>query len=256
MSPQPLYDRIGTGYVATRRTDPRIAELLWARLGAARSLVNVGAGAGGYEPSGLEVTAVEPSAVMRSQRPASAAPCIAGSAEAIPFPDRSFDVAMTVFSDWHWPDPASGFAEMKRVARERVVVLTLDRAVAEAHFWLTRDYLPRGHDLWRPFGEVLAALGPCDVQPVPVPADCVDGFFHAFWARPERYLDPAVTRTMSAVERLDADLVAQGLASLADDLETGAWHARNAALLGQDELDLGYRLLVHDVSAPSGAPPR
>src|SRR6188474_1645703 len=138
-----LYDAIGTTYPVTRRTEPRIAEQVWAALGDARTVLNVGAGTGSYEPSDRDVTAVEPSAVMRAQRPAGAARCVAGTAESLPFEDQSFDAAMAFATAHHWQDPIAGLREMRRVAR-RVVVFTHDSTDAGwlHRFWLTRDYLP------------------------------------------------------------------------------------------------------------------
>ncbi len=238
-----LYDTLGGGYTANRRTDPRIADLLWSALGAAESVLNVGAGAGSYEPPDRHVVAVEPSATMRAQRPERAPRCVAASAEALPFARDSFDVAMTVFSDWFWSDRRAGFTEMRRVARERVLALTLDRSLAE-EFWLTREYLPHGHDLWGPFELTLEHFGDCEVLAVPIPADCADGFFHAFWRRPEAYLDASIREPMAVFERLDAAEADDGLRRLAEDLATGAWQERHGDLRERDSLDLGYRLLV------------
>src|SRR6478752_7525674 len=96
MSGAPLYDTIGATYTVTRCTEPRIGASIWAALGDAQTVLNVGAGTGSYEPPDRDVTAVEPSALMRAQRPAGAAPCFAGSAASLPFEDQSFDVAMAV----------------------------------------------------------------------------------------------------------------------------------------------------------------
>src|SRR5689334_10126735 len=142
MSGEPLYDTIGTTYTATRRTEPRIAAQLWAALGDARTVLNVGAGTGSYEPPDREVTAVEPSAVMRAQRPVGAARCIAASAESLPFEEQSFDAAMAFATVHHWQDPIAGLHELRRVAR-RVVVFTCETTEESwrGRFWLTRDYL-------------------------------------------------------------------------------------------------------------------
>src|SRR6059036_635482 len=145
LSSEPLYDTIGATYRATRRTEPRIAAQVWAALGDARTVLNVGAGTGSYEPSDRDVTAVEPSAVMRAQRPAGAAPCVAAAAESLPFEDKSFDAAMAFATVHHWRDPVAGLREMRRVAR-RVVVFTHDSS-DPGQFWLTRDYLPEFADL-------------------------------------------------------------------------------------------------------------
>ena len=195
MSGEQLYDIIGTSYPVTRRTEPRIAAQVWDALGDARTVVNVGAGTGSYEPSDRDVTAVEPSALMRSQRPSGAARCVAGLAERLPFRDGSFDAAMAFATVHHWQDPIAGLREMQRVAR-RVVVFTHDTSDRgwRQRFWLTRDYLPEVADLLygRPsLCELAGAIG-ARVEPVPIPWDCVDGFFEAYWRRPEAYLDERV----------------------------------------------------------------
>jgi SAM-dependent methyltransferase len=239
-----LYDTLGKGYARVRRADPRIATVLWSQLSNARTVLNVGAGVGSYEPADREVVAVEPSETMRDRRSTKAPTCVAGVAGDLPFSDASFDVVMTVCSDWFWSDRARGFAEMRRVARERVVVLTLDRSVAES-FWLSREYLPHAHDLWPPFAPTLENLPGCEIVKVPIPSDCTDGFFHAFWRRPRAYLDQSLRETMAVFARLDEDEVASGIERLESDLGTGTWRAAHAHLLQLDTLDLGYRVLVH-----------
>jgi len=238
-----LYDRIGQSYNATRRTEPRIAARIWEALGDARTVLNVGAGTGAYEPPGREVLAVEPSAVMRAARPADAAPCVDGVAEALPFADGSFDAAMAVLSDHHWRDAVAGLREMRRVAG-RVVVFQWDNLLVE-RFWLVRDYLPefiararRGPTL----AARAAAIG-ATIEPVPIPADCVDGFFAAFWCRPEAYLDPVVRRGSSVWSQVGPEVEARAVAALAADLQSGAWEERNGELLTLDAAELGARLL-------------
>ncbi len=152
---------------------------------------------------------------------------------------------MAVCSDWFWADQERGFAEMRRVARERIVVLSVDRSVAEG-FWLSQEYLPRAHDLWAPFERTLSNLGPSTAVTVPVPGDCLDGFFHAFWRRPDTYLDQSVRDTMAVFRRLQAPEVRDGIQRLAADLASGTWHDRHAGLLDLDALDLGYRVLVSE----------
>ena len=197
MSRAQLYDTIGATYTVTRRTEPRIAAQVWAALGDARTVLNVGAGTGSYEPPGRDVTAVEPSAVMRAQRTAGAAPCVAAVAESLPFEDQSFDAAMAFATIDHWQDPIAGLREMRRVAR-RVVAFTYDASDPD-RFWLNRDYLPEFAGLWagRPsLTELARAIG-ARLEPVPVPWDCADGFYHAYWRLPEAYLDERVRRGMS-----------------------------------------------------------
>lgn len=237
------YDSIGRTYTATRAEDPRIAARLWAALDDARTVVNVGAGTGSYEPRDREVTAVEPSAVMRAQR---STPAIDASAESLPFADDSFDAAMAVLTLHHWPDWRAGCAELLRVARARVVVLSWDPALVD-RFWLGPEYFPdlAADDAARfpSLADQAAALR-ADVEVVPIPADCRDGFHGAYWRRPEAYLDPEVRAGISTFAlRTDAEL-APGLARLREDVDGGAWARRHADLLALDELDLGYRLLI------------
>jgi SAM-dependent methyltransferase len=238
-----LYDRIGRSYVATRGEDPRIAAAIHAALGDARTVLNVGAGAGAYEPRDRDVTAVEPSAVMRAQRPPGAAPCIDARAEALPFADGAFDAAMAVLSDHHWSDRAGGLRELRRVGR-RAVVFQWDPAFVDA-FWLTREYLPsfrRG--LHGGFEGARAALGATREVAVPIPHDCRDGFLMAYWRRPEAYLDATVRANISVFSLLPRDEVDAMAVALRADLESGAWERRHAGLLARDELDLGYRVLI------------
>lgn len=190
-----LYDRIGIGYAERRQPDLRIAARIEDALGDATSVLNVGAGTGSYEPVGRDVTAVEPSAVMRAQRPAGAAPCIAAEAHALPFEDQSFDVAMAILSDHHWPDPIAGLREMHRVAR-KVLVLQWDTLIEPSPFWLVRDYFPEFSRLanGRPSLAARAEAIGATMSPVPIPHDCTDAFFPAYWRRPDAYLEPGVPR--------------------------------------------------------------
>jgi SAM-dependent methyltransferase len=239
-----LYDRIGRGYVRERRPDPRIAALITRALGDAQSVVNVGAGAGSYEPTDRWVLAVEPAAAMRAQRPPTAAPCLDASAEQLPLADASVDVAMAVYTDFHWRDRRRGLAEMMRVSRRGVVLLTVDREVAE-RYWLTRDYLRGADELFDPLARVTELLpGRCEITSVPIPSDCQDGFVQAYWRRPQLLLDPDVRSTMALFARLSPDVRERGLARLRDDLDSGEWRRRNRALLDLRSLDLGHRLVV------------
>lgn len=247
MSSRQLYDTIGAGYTATRRTEPRIAARIWAALGDARTVLNVGAGIGSYEPPDRDVTAAEPSEVMRAQRPAGAAPCVAAAAESLPFEDQSFDAAMAVSTVHHWPDPIAGLREMRRVAR-RVVVFTHDSTDAgwRHRFWLTRDYLPEvaGLTAGRPsLDEQARAIG-ARTEPVLIPWDCADGLFEAYWRRPEAYLDEDVRRGVSVWARVGPQVEQRAVRSLRDDLASGRWAERNRDLLTLDAAELGLRLLI------------
>jgi SAM-dependent methyltransferase len=244
MTSAPLYDTIGATYTVTRRTEPRIAEQVWAALGDAQTVLNVGAGTGSYEPPSRDVTAVEPSAVMRAQRPAGAAPCVDAVAESLPFEDQSFDAAMAFATIHHWPDPIAGLREMRRVAR-RVVVFTYDASDPDL-FWLNRDYLPEFAGLLagRPsLAELARAIG-ARTEAVPIPWDCTDGFYEAYWRRPAAYLDEHVRRGISIWARVGPDAEQRAVHSLRDDLASGRWAERNRDLVDLDAAELGLRLLI------------
>lgn len=239
------YDTIGRGYNQYRRTDQRIAAHIVDALGDAVTVLNVGAGTGSYEPEGRRVVAVEPSATMIAQRPPEAAPVIQASAEALPFADKEFDAAMAVLTVHHWHDWRRGMAELSRVART-VVVLTVDPA--HEGFWLTQDYFPDllalDRDTLPSLDAIGSVLGDVDVQPIPIPHDCTDGFLGAYWRQPEAYLDAGRRGAISSFTMIDG--VESRLARLAADLEAGRWHRRYRHLLSLDVLDLGYRLVVRD----------
>jgi SAM-dependent methyltransferase len=241
------YDEIGSTYAATRRPDPRIARQIEQALADARTVVNVGAGTGAYEPRDREVVAVEPSAVMLAQRARDAAPAVRAPAEELPFPDASFDAALAVLTMHHWSDWRAGVAELRRVAPRRAVVLTFDPAFIR-EYWLVRDYLPQiaGADEARfpPLATVAAALGGAAIVTVPIPHDCSDGFLCAWWRRPLAYLDPGVRANISSLAALGDSAVAGSLERLRRDVADGTWAERNAELSAADEADFGYRLLV------------
>jgi SAM-dependent methyltransferase len=243
----PVYDRIGTRYTVTRRPDPRIAAAIAAALGDARTVVNVGAGAGAYEPPDRRVVAVEPSQSMLRQRPAGAAPCIRAIAEGLPFRDRAVGATLAILTVHHWTDRAQGLSELRRVARRRVVILTWDPA-SRGRFWLTAEYFPEILELdclrFPPMAVLHQSLGAIRATPVPIPHDCQDGFLGAFWRRPDAYLEPGVRGAMSGFTLLDPDVVRRGVARLADDLRSGRWEARHGALRERESFDLGYRLVV------------
>ncbi len=250
-----LYDSIGCSYAGFRRPDHRIASAIDAALGDATSVVNIGAGTGSYEPLGRTVLAVEPSEVMIRQRPAGAAPCLRGSAEALPLETASVDAAMAILTIHHWTDLDRGLGEMARVARKRAVLLTW--VPDAAPFWLTEDYFPEiaAHDRKIfPSSAALSAMlertiGPVHMVPVPIPHDCIDGLLCAYWRRPESYLSAEVRSAMSSFARIDAGA---GLARLRADLSSGRWAERNRHLLALDTLDLGYRIVCCEIGGKHG----
>lgn len=244
------YDRIGASYSEHRRADPRIAARIEAGLGDARTVLNVGAGTGSYEPADCEVTAVEPSVEMIAQRPTGAAPVVQASAELLPFDDDSFDAALAVLTAHHWADLKAGLGEMLRVARERIVIVTFDSEGLE-DLWITADYFPEMLALKRPSGAsscaLLEKLPEATSSPIPVPRDCTDHFFAALWARPELLFDEAIVRPMWVWQSISEESRQAGRKRLAADLESGAWEERYGHLREMDELDVGLRLVVSEV---------
>jgi SAM-dependent methyltransferase len=242
-----IYDQIGHRYVATRQPDPRIAAAIRAALGEVHTVLNVGAGTGSYEPTDLQVVAVEPSLAMIHQRPAGTAPVIQAVAEHLPWPDAAFDATLAILTIHHWSDRAAGLAELGRVARHCVVLLTWDPAYRDA-FWLTTRYVPEVLDLDVPrfpsMTELARCLGRVEARPLRIPYDCQDGFLGAFWRRPEAYLDPNVRRAMSGFAQLSPEVVHAGLTRLAADLRSGQWEAQFGWVRDQISLDLGYRLII------------
>jgi SAM-dependent methyltransferase len=249
------YDQIGRGYTQTRRPDPRIAAAIWRALGDAATVLNVGAGAGNYEPFDRELVALEPSAVMIAQRAAHAAPVVRGRAEELPFGDDAFDAVMAILSDHHWTDRRRGLLELLRVARRRVVLFNADPGVADL-FWLTTEYLPEFLELIPPryrrrgvwTSELRKVLGRVEVTPVPIPHDCTDGFYGAFWRRPDAYLRPEVRAGISVFAQVTSGAVDRAVESLRADLQNGRWHERHRELLTKDELHLGYYVVMAEIN--------
>ncbi|HEY0317982.1 MAG TPA: methyltransferase domain-containing protein [Solirubrobacterales bacterium] len=242
------YDQHGAGYSAGRRTDPRIAARIQAALGDARTVVNVGAGTGSYEPDDRWVLAVEPSATMRAQRPPGAAPAIDARAEALPLDDDAVDAAMACVTIHHWQPRDAGLAELRRVARGPVVVFTFD--LDRLPDWQL-ELLREGIELERPrFGsidEVAAALGGSTrVESIATPADCADGFFEAFWNRPEALLDPEVRASQSLWQLLDPGVEERIVSRLATALDSGAWDAEHGQLREQTSFDGSLRLVISE----------
>jgi SAM-dependent methyltransferase len=242
------YDTHGVGYSQQRLADPRIAERIRAALGGARTVLNVGAGAGSYEPHDRWVLAVEPSATMRAQRAPDAAPCLAGAAESLPLDDDSVDAAMACVTIHHWADRAGGLAELRRVARGPVVVFTFE--LNDLIPW-QRDYFAEAIALEQPrFGtldEVAAELGgKARIERMPTPADCTDGFFEAFWNRPEPLLDPTVRASQSIWELLEPGVEERIFERLGADLAAGRWDAENGALREMASYEGSLRLVISE----------
>jgi SAM-dependent methyltransferase len=241
------YDRHGHGYAHRRRTDPRIAARINAALGSARTIVNVGAGTGSYEPPGRYVLAIEPSETMRAQRPPDRVPAIDARAEALPLDDASVDAAMALSTIHHWSDPIGGLRELRRVTRGPVLVLTFD-IDALSDYWLVSFYAPEMVDVERrrmpTVSEVADTLGNARVESIALTRDCQDGIIEAFFGRPEAFLDDGVRQAQSAWRQLPAGVEERIVRTLAEDLMDGRWDARHGALRELPEYDSSLRLVV------------
>jgi SAM-dependent methyltransferase len=250
------YDRAGRTYSLTRQPDPRVGAAIEQALHGMATVANIGAGTGSYEPSNT-VIAVEPSHVMIRQRPFDAAPAVRAVAEHLPVGTDAVDASIALLTVHHWADIEAGVAEMTRVARRRVVILTWDDAVFR-QFWLLQEYLPAAADtdarLAVPIAKLVSLLGAVSIQTVPVPHDCLDGFGGAYWRRPHAYLDETVRAGISMFALTPKSLLDRGLERLAADLASGAWERRHADLLDMPQLDLGYRLLVADLELRPESP--
>nr|WP_042194184.1 class I SAM-dependent methyltransferase [Kibdelosporangium sp. MJ126-NF4]CEL21148.1 transcriptional regulator, MerR family [Kibdelosporangium sp. MJ126-NF4]CTQ96287.1 transcriptional regulator, MerR family [Kibdelosporangium sp. MJ126-NF4] len=249
-----LYDSIGVGYTTARRTDPRWMSAIRAALGDARTVLDVGAGAGSYEPADRTVYAVEPSAEMVAQRGADAAPVVRAVAEALPVRDNAVEAVLAVLTVHHWSDWRRGVAELRRVAPHRVVLAYDTRLHAE--FWFVREYVPQiaELELSRPSApDIAAELGADSVIALPLPWDFTDGVFPAYWRRPESYL--TVRDTCSALAQAPRAAVERGLAMLRSDLADGTWHDNHRDLLELGEYDAGFRLIVSRENSGPGEGP-
>ncbi len=239
-----LYDTIGTTYGRYRRPDLRVQAAIDAALGDAKTVVNIGAGSGSYEPAGL-IIAVEPARTMIAQRPIGSAPVVQAVAEHLPFRDKQFDAALAILTTHHWPDPRAGLREMARISHKQIILTHNDAAFA--NFWLTVEYIPElpRLDLAERFMPPIEdTMRITDIIPVPVPWDCTDGFLCSYWRRPEMYLDPDARAAISGLALLGDDITGPAINRLAADIKSGAWDARYGHLRELDELDLGYRIIV------------
>jgi SAM-dependent methyltransferase len=243
------YDAIGETYSGTRREDARLRARIHAALGDARTVVNVGAGAGSYEPHDRHVIAIEPSDVMAAQRPRELAPAIRASAGSLPLRDGSVDAAMAIVTIHHWDgEREAGVRELRRVARGPVVVVTYDPRIS-GRMWLIAEYVPEVAELDDrifPLPEQVAEWlgGEVRVEPLPVPRDCTDWMLGSFWAHPERVLDPVARANTSGFARMEPAAVERAVARLSRDLNSGEWDARHGDLRELAEYDAGLRLIV------------
>ncbi len=240
------YGRIGTTYAHYRQPDPRIAAQILAALGDARTVLNVGAGAGSYEPMDREVTAVEPSQSMRDQRPPHLPAAIDATAEHLPFADGQFEAAMATYTVHQWADLKAGLAEMRRGTRGPVVVLSCDPQALD-RFWL-HAYCPEVTAIeaarYPSIADIQAGLGGAQVRPVPIPLDCKDGFNEAYYGRPERLLKDGARLACSGWSFVPPEAVTRFKTDLARDLADGTWDHRYGALRTQPQFNGPLRLIV------------
>ena len=244
-----LYDRIGASYNTTRREDPRIAALIVEALGDARSVVNVGAGTGAYEPTDRDVVAIEPSAKMIAQRAWNAARAIRASAEQIPLADRSVDAAMAVNTLQHWTDVRAGLRELRRIARKRIVIF-LRHGEVGTPFWLFDEYFPsidRSRRISTIVSVIHEELPSVTARTVLFPCDCSDGVGTAYWNRPEMYLDEEVRKNISNFAMADRAEIEKGVERLRSDLASGKWDRRHGHLRAMNAIDLGHRILIAEL---------
>jgi hypothetical protein len=242
------YEQHGRTYAQFRREDPRIAARIHAALGDARTVLNVGAGAGSYEPHDRWALAVEPSETMRAQRPHDAVPAINASAQALPFDDNAVDAAMACVTIHHWQPPTQGLVELRRVSRGPVVIFTfeLDALPARQHEFL-REGVERERPRFPALADIAAALGGrTRIERIPTPADCTDGFFEAFWRRPEPLLDPQIRSAQSMWALLDTGVEQRMVDRLAGALASGAWDAEHGHVRGRESFDGALRLVISE----------
>lgn len=246
------YDKQKVKYTANRQTDPAIANLLNSALGNAKTVLNVGAGTGSYEPSDRIVTAVEPSEVMRAQRSPEKVPAIAAYADNLPFEDNSFDAAMAILTIHHWPDIRKGLLELRRVTKNTVVIMTFAPETV-GRFWLA-DYCPEmvkvDNARFPKIDLITSALGgKCRIVPVPIPINCADGFNEAFYARPEAFLEEQVRRSQSFWDFLPREVEDKAVSLLKADLESGKWDEQYGHMRAQSEFNGALRIIVSKKSS-------
>jgi hypothetical protein len=241
------YGAIGFDYARYRRPEPAFVAAIHDALGDAKTLVNIGAGAGSYEPTALDVTAVEPSAAMRAQRPVGSAPVIDAVAERLPFPDGAFDASLASFTVHQWRDLRAGLREARRVTRGSVVILTCDPKALRSS-WLN-EYVPEviatEAGRYPAIADIRSGLGGAVmVTTVPVPLQCADGFSEAYYGRPEALLDPGARRANSAWSFVDRAVENRFERTLRADLASGVWDARHGHLRTQPSFVGSLRLIV------------
>lgn len=242
------YDQQEHQYASYRKTDPRIASYVHDALAGAGTVLNVGAGAGSYEPDDKYVVAVEPSAVMRKQRILSGKkPALNGTAENLPFDDKAFDASMAMVTVHHWPDLYKGLKELRRVTRQQVVVMIFDPEALHT-FW-NIGYFPELVEVekkrYPSISKIVDALGgKTEVVKIPISLDCTDGFQEAYYGRPEAFLQKEVRQAQSAWGFLSPDLEAELVQRLANALQSGEWDRKHGRYRNLPECTFALRLII------------
>lgn len=241
------YNQLADEYNKYRKPDPHIAGKIWKHIKGYMRVLNVGAGLGSYEPENCEVVAIEPSREMIATRKSSTTRVLQGYAEELPFEDGEFDVSMAVLTLHHWSNIQVGLSEMSRVTKDKVILLTW--VGHSENFWL-EDYLPEikrvDENLFPSLSELENYLGGISVENVEIPYDCTDGFMCAYWRRPDSYLNSGIRKAISTFSRIPD--ISTRLVSLRNDIANGAWKEKYGHLLSKEFLDLGYRLVIHQIS--------
>ncbi len=241
------YEQLGIDYSAIRRPEPRFGALIRSAFDTSKSLLNVGAGAGSYEPDDMDVVAVEPSASMRAQRPSNLVRAIDATAENLPFEDNSFDASLASITVHQWSNLEAGLREMRRVTKGPVVFFTFE-PLSLQKYWLS-DYAPEmmSYESGRmPGFDLIESYlgGSIEIVPVPIPSDCVDGFAEAFYGRPEAFLDERVRRAQSAWGFVSRDVEVASVELLRTELENGSWDLKHGELRARSEYAGSLRLII------------
>ncbi len=238
------YDNIGINYSQKRKSDPRIASQILSKLEKAKSIVNIGAGSGSYEPDDIELVALEPSIEMINQRSSNAHPTVQGVAESLPFPDNSFTHALTILSMHHWTNREMAYREINRVATEKFVAVSWNPN--SEPFWLTKDYFPEIFEydkrIFPDVNEIENYFDNVQIEPLLIPEDCIDGFLAAYWKKPSAYLDINVRNSISSFSKLND--ITKGLKKLKTDIENKSWIQVNKSILSKSSLDAGYVIIT------------
>jgi ubiquinone/menaquinone biosynthesis C-methylase UbiE len=242
------YDKYGQQYSGHRQTDPEIAKYIYSALGKAKTVINIGAGAGSYEPHDRYVIAVEPSATMRVQRLKNhRSPAVNAMAETLPFDDGSFDAATAFLTVHHWPDIAKGLKELRRVTRGQIIIMTYNKDALDV-FWNT-DYFPEVVDIERQRYPAMQWLcetlgGNCEIQDIPIPLNCIDGFQEAFYGRPEAFLSHHVRKAMSAWGFIPPSQQDVMISRFKNTLLSGEWDEKYGHLRNQPFFTGALRLVI------------